>query len=137
MTTPMSSASESGIKVRGGTQAARDARGAVTSQLGGRLVEGRVRDLNLVISEIVNNSVLHGGVDEDGWIEIDYSISDTGIRVEIKDTGLQGNPEPREPDPESGGGFGLFIVDALSRRWGVEHDPVLCVWFEFELDGTT
>jgi anti-sigma regulatory factor (Ser/Thr protein kinase) len=131
----MSSACGSGIRVPGGPRASRDARAALTDQLAGRLDDGRLRDLHLVISEIVNNSVLHGQVGEDGWIEIDYSFPESQLRVEVRDTGTQGNPEPRDPDYDAGGGFGLFLVDALCERWGVEHDPALCVWFELGLDG--
>jgi anti-sigma regulatory factor (Ser/Thr protein kinase) len=130
----MSGGCESGIRVPGGPRAAGEARAALTGQLGDRLGGERIRDLHLVVSEIVNNSVLHGHVGDDGWIEIDYSISDSVLRVEIRDTGVQGNPEAREPDFENGGGFGLFIVDAVCDCWGVEHEPVLSVWFELGLD---
>jgi anti-sigma regulatory factor (Ser/Thr protein kinase) len=133
----MSCASKGGIRIQGGPRASRSARAALTDELAGRLDDERLRDLHLVVSEIVNNSVLHGRVGEDGWIEIDHSFSAGSLRVEVRDTGLQGEPAPRDPDYDSGGGFGLFIVDALCTRWGVEHNPGLRVWFELGLDART
>lgn len=131
----MSCACGDEIRIPGGPRASGAARAALTDELASRLDDDRLRDLHLVVSEIVNNSVLHGRVGEDGWIEIECSFSDDNLRVEVRDTGVQGAPAPREPDYDQGGGFGLFIVDALCTRWGVEHDPRLRVWFELGLDG--
>jgi anti-sigma regulatory factor (Ser/Thr protein kinase) len=128
---------ERGIRIPGGPRASSDARAALTDELASRVDDDRLRDLHLVVSEIVNNSVLHGRVGEDGWIEIDCSVGDGHLRVEVRDTGVQGTPAQREPDYGDGGGFGLFIVDALCARWGVEHDPRLRVWFELGLDAQT
>jgi anti-sigma regulatory factor (Ser/Thr protein kinase) len=133
----MTCASESDIRVPGGPRAAGEVRAALTERLERRLDERQLRDLHLIVSEIVNNSVLHGEVGEDGWIEVDAQFDDACLRVEVWDTGLQGEPAPRAPDYEEGGGFGLFIVDALSASWGVEHEPTLRVWFELELNAST
>jgi anti-sigma regulatory factor (Ser/Thr protein kinase) len=92
-------------------------------------------DLHLLVSEIVNNSVLHGQVDEKGWIELEWDVSDERVRIEVRDSGLQGEPRQRDPDYETGGGFGLFIVDSMCESWGVEREPTLTVWFELRLDG--
>jgi anti-sigma regulatory factor (Ser/Thr protein kinase) len=133
----MTCACESDIRVPGGPRAARDARAALTDRLATRLDDDTLRDLHVIVSEIVNNSVLHGQVGEDGWVEIDTSFNDNCLRVEVRDTGIQGKPVQRDPDYGQGGGFGLFLVDALSTSWGVEHGPSLRVWFELGLDGTT
>ena len=133
----MTCACDSGIRISGGPRAAGEARAALSDRVASRLDEHQLRDLQLIVSEIVNNSVLHGEVDEQGWIEIDAQFGDDCLRVEVRDTGTQGEPVPRTPDMESGGGFGLFIVDALSASWGVEHEPTLRVWFELELDART
>ena len=133
----MTCACESEIRVSGGPRAAGEVRAALTDRLASRLDDHRLRDLHLIVSEIVNNSVLHGEVGEDGWIEIETSFGGDCLRVEVRDTGLNGEPAPRAPDYEQGGGFGLFIVDALSASWGVEHEPVLTVWFELGLEART
>jgi anti-sigma regulatory factor (Ser/Thr protein kinase) len=132
----MSCTCESGFRIQGGPQASRDARVALTAELGDRLRDDRLRDLHLVVSEIVNNSVMHGRVGEEGWIAIDISLLDSRVRVTVRDSALQGKPVARDPDYESGGGFGLFLVDALCTTWGVEHDPVLSIWFELALEST-
>jgi anti-sigma regulatory factor (Ser/Thr protein kinase) len=131
----MSCACESGFRIQGGPRAAGDARSGLTAELADRLSDECLRDVHLIVSEIVNNSVMHGRVDEDGWIAIDMSVAKSWLRVAVRDSALEGEPKAREPDYEDGGGFGLFLVEALSTSWGVEHEPVLTVWFELALDG--
>jgi anti-sigma regulatory factor (Ser/Thr protein kinase) len=131
----MSCGCGNGTRIEGGPAASREARSVLAAELDERIEPARMADLHLLVSEIVNNSVIHGQVDEDGWIELEWDVSPERLRVEIRDSGVQGLPERREPDFVSGGGFGLFIVDALCSRWGVDHNPVLRVWFELALDG--
>lgn len=131
----MSCGCQSAIRVPGGPRASSEARAGLSAELAGHLRGARMSDVHLLVSEIVNNSVVHGEVDEDGWVEIEWDVSDARLRVEVSDSGLQGEPRPREPDYERGTGFGLFIVDALTERWGVVQAPVLRVWFELGLDG--
>jgi anti-sigma regulatory factor (Ser/Thr protein kinase) len=128
-------ASESGIRIPGGPQAASEARSAISAQIGDRLANSDLRDLHLLVSEIVNNSVLHGQVGADGWIGIELELREDHLRVEVFDSGVQGDPHMRQPDFENGGGFGLFLVEALSARWGVERRPTVTVWFELGLAG--
>lgn len=137
MTHAMTGAREGSFRVQGGPQAARDARVALTSELADRIAEERLRDVHLIVSEIVNNSVMHGQVGEDGWIAVEIALRDARLRVAVRDSGLQGTPVQRPPDYVYGGGFGLFIVDALCAKWGVEHEPTLSVWFELALDGAS
>jgi anti-sigma regulatory factor (Ser/Thr protein kinase) len=112
-----------------------DARAALTAHLDGHAGEDTLRDLHLLLSEVVNNSVVHGGVSEDGWIELGIASGPDRVRIEVRDSGSQGDPVPREPDFEHGGGFGLFLVEAMASRWGSERDPGLTVWFELDLTG--
>ena len=123
------------IRIPGGRTAAGEARAAATAQLGDAIHEDRLRDVHLLLSEVVNNSVLHGGVDEDGWIEIAAAAGDGRVRCEVRDSSDAGDPVPREPDFDSGGGFGLFLVDAMASRWGTDRDSALTVWFELDLTG--
>jgi anti-sigma regulatory factor (Ser/Thr protein kinase) len=128
-------ASDSGIRVAGGPRAALEARSALAVEIGDHVGEGELRDLNLLLSEVVNNSVVHGKVDEDGWIAIAVAVEDEAVRIEVRDSGDQGQPVQREPDYDHGGGFGLFLVDAMASRWGVERETGLTVWFELDLPG--
>jgi anti-sigma regulatory factor (Ser/Thr protein kinase) len=136
MTNAMSRTRESWFRVQGGPRAAGEARSALSAELADHLPEDRLRDVQLVVTEIVNNSVLHGRVAEDGWISIDVSLADAVLHVAVRDSGVQGEPRKRDPDYENGGGFGLFLVDAVASDWGVEHDHGLTVWFHLGLDGT-
>jgi anti-sigma regulatory factor (Ser/Thr protein kinase) len=112
-----------------------EARAAVAAEIGDRVGEDELRDVHLLLSEVVNNSVIHGKVDEDGWIGIGVSLGDSCVRVEVRDSGEQGDPVPRDPDYDDGGGFGLFLVDAMASRWGIEREPGLTVWFELDRSG--
>ena len=54
------------------------------------------------------------------------------VRVEIANPGSPFEPRPREDDPASDDGWGLFLVDRISDSWGVveEDDGSQRVWFE-------
>ncbi len=131
----MSCCSESAIRIPGGRAASGEARAAATVHLGDELDGEQLRDVQLLLSEVVNNSVIHGGVGEDGWIEITMGLDGDRIRCEVRDSGVQGHPVPRDPDFESGGGFGLFLVDSMAARWGTDRDSGLTVWFELDRAG--
>jgi anti-sigma regulatory factor (Ser/Thr protein kinase) len=87
----------------------------------------------LLTSEIVSNAVRYA------QRPIRVEIAVDGTRVVIATT----DDDPRPPQlmaatPEAGGGRGLFLVDALASRWGVDPDPPgKTVWFELELPPAT
>jgi two-component sensor histidine kinase len=106
-------------------EAERQARGEVRHLLGDRVDDGLLLDLQLIISELVNNSVRYG---PGGMIEVDIAVTEDGsITGEVEDHG-RGEVAMREIADE-GGGFGLRIVDALASRWGV-YEGSTHVWFE-------
>jgi anti-sigma regulatory factor (Ser/Thr protein kinase) len=131
----LSRGADSVIRIPGGRAAGGEARAVVTARLGAALDPDLLRDVHLLVSEVVNNSVMHGGVDEDGWIDLTLMATDERVRCEICDSGSDGDPEPRDPDFENGGGFGLYLVDAMAARWGTDRDTHLTVWFELDLAG--
>jgi anti-sigma regulatory factor (Ser/Thr protein kinase) len=126
---------DNAIRIGGGPQASSEARAALTAKLEGRLGDDGLRDVHLLTSEVVNNSVVHGGVDEDGWIDLTVGLSDDCLRVAVRDSSSQGDPVPRAPDLEQGGGFGLFLVETMASRWGADREAGLVVWFEIDLNG--
>lgn len=92
----------------------------------GELIDAQRRgDLEVLVSEVVSNGVMHAGT----TMELLLSAHDDLIRVELVDHGV-GEPQvSRAAGP--GGGFGLRIVAGLSQRWGVEHhERGKTVWFE-------
>jgi hypothetical protein len=50
----------------------------------------------------------------------------------VTDAGGDATPEVQDLDPEIPGGMGLFLVEQISSRWGVERVPGggNRVWFE-------
>ncbi|MFD7550550.1 ATP-binding protein [Streptomyces sp. NPDC059816] len=58
------------------------------------------------------------------------------LRVEVQDPS-NGQPLQRPPSEEREGGRGLFLVDALATRWGVQPGPGRgkTVWMELDVPG--
>ena len=86
--------------------------------------------LRLLVSELVTNSVRHV-VGSQQPVRLAVRIAGGKIRVEVHDGGAgfkPGRPEPRGAD----GGFGLFLVERMASRWGVETRDGTRVWFELD-----
>ena len=119
------------IRVKGGPLAASEVRSHLERELADELEQERLGELRLLATEVVSNSVRHGGVDGDGWVTAGVALDAEKVRVEIRDSSIEGEPVPRSPDYEGdGGGFGLLLLDQIASAWGVERDRGLCVWFE-------
>jgi anti-sigma regulatory factor (Ser/Thr protein kinase) len=88
--------------------------------------------LRLLVSELVTNSVRHVTGSQQP-VELAVRIGSRAIRVEVHDGGSgfkpAGKPEPRGAD----GGFGLFLVERMASRWGVDTRDGTRVWFELDL----
>jgi anti-sigma regulatory factor (Ser/Thr protein kinase) len=85
-------------------------------------------DLLLLTTELVTNAVRHGGRPGS---EIDVTLlrTDTAVRVEVGDPGPGFDPGASAPGHDRG--WGLFLVDRLADRWGVERiGNRTVVWFE-------
>jgi signal transduction histidine kinase len=96
------------------------ARIVIADALGGRVAASVLADAQLVMSELVTNSVRHSGACA-GGVVVRVQLTGTMVRLEVEDLGRGGVPAPRPPNREGGGGFGLNLVQALSERWGLEH----------------
>jgi anti-sigma regulatory factor (Ser/Thr protein kinase) len=93
--------------------------------------EARLRDAQLLISELVANAIRHAGGDA---VAMTVSATATTLRVEVANSGppFDASALP-EPSTERSGGWGLRIVDVLAHRWGVTPDRThLRVWFEID-----
>lgn len=102
-----------------GPDAAAAARGVVVRCLGGLVPPAVVEDAKLLVSELVTNSVRHSGVAEGDHVVVRVHRSVDTCRLEVEDPGCDGAIAPRSPDPIDGSGMGLYLVQTLSRRWGV------------------
>ena len=83
----------------------------------------------LLVSEVVTNAVVHPDVDPPGQVELFAQLGKDIIRVEVSDEGTGFTPKKRNPG-QLGGGFGLYLLEKESARWGVESTPHTKVWFE-------
>lgn len=91
-----------------------------------------LHDLHLLTTELVTNAVRHAHVDEDATFDLSVVATRAAVRVAITDPGGETAPEMQELNPEVPGGMGLFLVDQISDRWGVEDAGAGAtrVWFE-------
>ncbi len=87
-------------------------------------------NLTLLTCELVNNSVVHGEVDENHVIEVELRATDNGLRASVTDPGPGFAPTGRTRDFDEPGGWGLVLVERLAASWGVERDKRTRVWFE-------
>jgi anti-sigma regulatory factor (Ser/Thr protein kinase) len=107
------------------------ARHELESWLPSSIAESVRGSLRLLVSELVTNSVRHvtGSTEP---VELAVRIGPRAIRVEVRDGGSgfkPGKPQPRGAD----GGFGLFLVERMASRWGVDTQDGTRVWFELDL----
>jgi anti-sigma regulatory factor (Ser/Thr protein kinase) len=90
-------------------------------------------DLMLLVSEVVGNSVRHPRVDGN-VVSMELDLVGDHLRVAVRDRGSGFRlPPPPDVDADPARGFGLFLVEQLSARWGVEAEPHTEVWFELDV----
>jgi anti-sigma regulatory factor (Ser/Thr protein kinase) len=109
--------------------AAASIRHAIADALAGHVPTRTVADAQLVLSELVTNSVRHAGLDGGTVLRIAASLIGDVLRLEVIDEGSNGVVAVRAPTI-TGGGFGLNVVEMLSRAWGVERGRSTRVWVE-------
>ena len=122
------------VWMRGGSMAPARARHCVEQLMLGDAAPRRLEELRLLVSELVTNSVRHGGADPTRRIAVTLRGREDAVRVEVSDYGPGFAPsEVKQRDPMTPGGLGLVLVEKLARRWGVVRDTATRVWFELPL----
>jgi anti-sigma regulatory factor (Ser/Thr protein kinase) len=121
------------LAVGAGPEAAALARDGLDS-MAGEVSSELHESLRLLVSELVTNSVRHAGLRRGTPITIVVELSAQSVRVTVIDPGPGFVPPAGPPEPDAEGGWGLFLVDQVSDRWGVEHDRDTRVWFEIDLE---
>jgi anti-sigma regulatory factor (Ser/Thr protein kinase) len=110
------------------------ARAVLVSTLRERVPASVLDDAQLVVSELITNSVLHSGTSPETALLIRVGLSSTSLLLEVEDHGRGATIALHPPDLERGGGFGLNIVDTLSEDWGVERTAAgTRVWAQLAL----
>jgi anti-sigma regulatory factor (Ser/Thr protein kinase) len=90
-------------------------------------------DLRLLTHEIVSNSVQHSGGGPKEPVRLNIFLGVDLVRVEVWDQGPGFTASPQPPLGGKERGMGLFVVERLSDRWGVQTGECNCVWFEIDL----
>ena len=120
------------VDIPGGPAAAGAARDAV-SEFDPALPQLLADDVRLLISEVVTNSVRHGGATLGNPVRVRITWGAGVVRVEVTDPGpgftLPANPTPR---PDHTGGWGLLLIDRIATHWGLKRGDDTTVWFEID-----
>jgi anti-sigma regulatory factor (Ser/Thr protein kinase) len=110
--------------------ASRLARQLVTEPFSPELTAEELDTVWLLVSELVNNAVLHG----QGQIAMKAEADGTQVRVDVIDGGSGFEHHVRHIGFDGLGGRGLQIVEAESSRCGISEGTTH-VWLELERRG--
>lgn len=106
---------------------ARQAIGTLSDRLGATVVD----ELKLLVTELITNACRHALTDE--RIALELGLDGGTVRVAVIDSGPGFEPHVTDRAAMDESGRGLFIVDALADRWGVETGSGTCVWAEVDV----
>jgi anti-sigma regulatory factor (Ser/Thr protein kinase) len=113
-------------------EAAADARRAL---VGLPLPQMTRAKLELLVSELVTNSVRHAGLAADDPVGLRVTHRAGRVRIAVRDGGRGfAAPSHEGRDLLTPGGHGLLIVDAMSERWGIDCIDGCTVWCEVDVD---
>jgi anti-sigma regulatory factor (Ser/Thr protein kinase) len=106
------------------------ARREVAQALGEAAVPSEtVETSQLLISELVTNTVRHGDCGPSDDIELRLTCDRESVHVEVhQQASVEGVRVVRQGRLERGCGWGLSLVETLASDWGVSRVPP-CVWF--------
>ena len=108
-----------------------EARRSAAGVTRGLLDPDQAQSLRLIVSELVTNALRHGAEGE----QIDLAVTPKPefLCVQVTDDGPGIAPRPRALETDEEGGFGLYFVEQLTRRWGVTRENRRTrVWFELD-----
>lgn len=75
----------------------------------------RLKDAQLLVSELVSNAVRHGGGGDP--VRLTVVATASVMLVEVRDAGQGFDPGDTTPTTGGGGGWGLGLVASLAHRW--------------------
>ncbi|MEA2332515.1 MAG: hypothetical protein QOH58_2653 [Thermoleophilaceae bacterium] len=119
---------DDGISLRlpGGPEAAARARRAL-SKLRADIDPPLMETLRLLVTELVSNSVRHAHSET---VVLKVLVGRSAVWTEVTDEGPGFDPADTDMRSDSTG-WGLFLVERLAHRWGVNQDnSATRVWFE-------
>jgi anti-sigma regulatory factor (Ser/Thr protein kinase) len=121
------------MELESSPEAAAKARRAL-DDFSGTVPERRMRDVRLLVSELVTNAVRHAGLKTGDRIGLVVHVHEAVLRVEVDDPGRGFELSPPKPDPARASGWGLYLVDELADRWGMDRGGRggTRIWFELD-----
>jgi anti-sigma regulatory factor (Ser/Thr protein kinase) len=97
----------------------------------GVLLERLGRNGLLLLTELVNNAVIHGSSSQADEVSVAVRESSASVRVEVRDDGPGFSWRHPPEERERASGYGLVLVEAVADRWGIDTSTGrTCVWFE-------
>lgn len=90
-------------------------------------------DALLVASELVTNAVLHSGCKSEETLEVCVRRTDRAVAISVHDPGTSGTTAAPVEAISATSGYGLWIIERLSQRWGHERTDGYRVWAELAL----
>ena len=104
----------------------------VTHEFAAELMQGeQCNKLDMAVTEVFSNAVRHSGSSDQ--IVLTLTQKDGYLCVRVTDGGTGLVPRPGAMTTEPGAGFGLFLVEQLTRRWGMTRESGNTrVWFEID-----
>ena len=83
----------------------------------------------LLVTELTTNAVMHAH----SPIRLTVEPQQDRVRVEVRDDDPTPLDPPATPDADATSGRGLWLVDALARAWGINHNERgKTIWFEVD-----
>lgn len=119
-------------KLPASPEAAREARVAL-GQVAAHIPAREFDDLRLLVTELVTNSLRHGGLGTGDAIDLVVQIEPKTLHVEVHDPGPGFDVPVAAESADLGAGWGLYLLGRIADRWGIEGGPSTCVWFEMDL----
>ncbi len=106
------------------------ARSAIAERCADLGLDGSLaQSLILLVSEVVSNAVRHSSGDPLAPVSMIATFGERAIRVSVTDAGAGFTPLQRDP-ARTHDGYGLYLLEKVAERWGVESRGNTTVWFE-------
>jgi anti-sigma regulatory factor (Ser/Thr protein kinase) len=126
-----------GLDLPAAPQSAGAARRFATAALAEWRLAALADDVDLVISELITNALLHARGDRrvaaGAGIRLDLEYDGKAVTCRVAD-GSALPPTPEQAGDTAESGRGLLLVDALSAAWGWSHESAgKVVWARFDV----
>lgn len=88
----------------------------------------RRAELILLVSELVTNAVVHPDAPQGAPIALGATLTEEAVRITVTDCGTGFTPTRERARADDG--YGLYLLDQATSRWGVDREAGNRVWFE-------